>query len=62
MSYQVKTPIMFLAFNRPDCTERVFESIRKVRPSKLYVAIDGPRENRADDIENREKVLNIVKM
>ena len=61
MSYQVKTPILFLAFNRPECTARVFESIRKVKPAKLYVAIDGPRENRADDVENREKVLSIVK-
>lgn len=61
MSYQVKTPILFLAFNRPDCTERVFDSIRKVKPSKLYVAIDGPRENRTDDFENRDRVINIVK-
>lgn len=61
MSYQVKTPILFLAFNRPDCTERVFNSIREVKPSKLYVAIDGPRDNNADDIENREKVISIVR-
>lgn len=61
MSYQVKTPILFLAFNRPECTARVFESIRKVKPTKLYVAIDGPRANRIDDVENREKVLSIVK-
>lgn len=61
MSYQCKTPILFLAFNRPDCAEKVFESIRSVKPSKLYVAVDGPRPGRADDVENRDKVLEIVK-
>lgn len=28
---------------------------------KLYVAIDGPRPNREDDIEKREEVIRIVK-
>lgn len=50
-----------LAFNRPDNTERVFEVIRKVRPQKLYVAVDAPREGRQDDVENSEKVKAIVK-
>lgn len=61
MSYMVKTPVLFLAFNRPDCTEEVFSSIRNVKPKRLYVAIDGPRENRPDDLENRDKVIRIVK-
>lgn len=50
-----------MAFNRPDCTAQVFESIRSVKPRKLYVAIDGPRPGRKDDVENRNKVLEIVK-
>lgn len=61
MNYQVKTPILFLAFNRPDCAAQVFESIRSVKPKKLYVAVDGPRPGRIDDIENRDKVLEIVR-
>lgn len=36
-------PILFLVFNRPDVTKRVFSRISEVRPSKLYVAADGPR-------------------
>lgn len=58
---QLETPILFLAFNRPAQTSRVFESIRAVRPKRLYIAIDGPRIGRADDITNREEVLSIVK-
>lgn len=55
------TPILFLAFNRPKQTEIVFDSIRKVQPKKLYVAIDGPRANIAGDITARMEVLRIVR-
>jgi hypothetical protein len=37
------TPILFIVFNRPDTTLKVFECIRKVRPKKLFIACDGPR-------------------
>lgn len=47
-------PILFLIFNRPRETELVFEQIRKSRPSKLYIASDGPRESNPED---RHKVL-----
>lgn len=39
----MKTPVLFLVFNRPECTARAFESIRKARPERLYVAADGAR-------------------
>jgi hypothetical protein len=39
----VPTPVLFIVFNRPDLTRKVFETIRKVKPSKLFVAADGPR-------------------
>ena len=42
-------PILFVVFNRPDTTKRVFEVIRKIKPSKLYIAADGPRMNREDE-------------
>ena len=38
------TPVLFLVFNRSDTATQVFEKIRQVRPSRLYVAGDGPRE------------------
>lgn len=40
------TPILFTIFNRPDTTGKVFESIRKIKPAKLYISADGPRLNR----------------
>ena len=39
----MQSPVLFLIFNRPDTTERVFEEIRKAQPPRLYIAADGPR-------------------
>lgn len=46
-----QTPILFMIFNRPDTTARVFEAIRKIRPAKLYIAADGPRFDRKGEAE-----------
>ncbi len=56
----IATPVLFMVFNRPEKTQQVFDSIRKVKPTKLYVAIDAPREGRQDDVENSNKVKAIV--
>ena len=45
------TPVLFLIFNRPETTRKVMEAIRQIRPAKLYIAADGPRENRIEDID-----------
>lgn len=38
-------PVLFCTFNRLEPTKRVFERIREVKPTKLYLLSDGPREN-----------------
>jgi hypothetical protein len=47
----MKTPVALLIFNRPSCTQRVFEAIRQAQPSTLLAIADGPRADRPDDIE-----------
>lgn len=42
---QFDVPVLFCTFNRLECTKKVFERIREVKPSKLYLLSDGPREN-----------------
>lgn len=42
-------PILFLIFNRPDLTERVFSQIALLKPDRLYIAADGPRNDKPDD-------------
>jgi hypothetical protein len=57
------TPILFLIFNRPDSTKRVFEEIRKIKPHTLFIAADGPKSDRPEDVKKckltREIVANI---
>ena len=45
----MQTPVLFLVFNRPQTTEKVFEAIRRAAPKKLYVAADAPREGRNEE-------------
>ena len=39
------TPVLFIIFNRPSYTKRVFEAIKEVKPAYLYIAADGPRKD-----------------
>jgi hypothetical protein len=56
----METPVLFLIFNRPETTESVFASIQKARPSALYIAADGPRENHPSDTELCERTRSVV--
>ena len=47
----LNTPILFLIFNRPDTTHQVFEAIRKAKPKYLYIAADGPRQDKEGEAE-----------
>lgn len=56
----MKSPILFLIFNRPDTTEQVFEEIRKAQPPRIYIAADGARSNRPGEKELCEKTRLIT--
>jgi hypothetical protein len=60
MSDSLDTPVAFLVFNRPDCTAKVFEEIRRARPKKLLVVADGPRPGRPDDETNCRAVRELI--
>jgi hypothetical protein len=55
-----QSPVLFLVFNRPDHTARAFEAIRAARPPRLYVAADGPRQDRAGESEACVEVRRIA--
>jgi hypothetical protein len=55
-----RSPVLFIVFNRPDVTAKVFDAIRKARPPKLYVSADGPRRDRADEEAQCLRVREIV--
>ena len=58
----LNTALLFLVFNRPSCTKKVFEVIKKVKPKKLYVACDGSRNTIESKLVNevREIIKNIT--
>jgi hypothetical protein len=45
------TAVLLVIFNRPESTQRVFDTIRKIKPARLYVAADGPRASKAGEKE-----------
>lgn len=53
-------PVLFIVFNRPEATKRVFNEIRKIKPRKLFVAADGPRENIPGERERVKAVKTFV--
>ena len=50
-NFQLKTPVAFIIFKRPDTTQKVFEAIRQAKPPKLLVVADGPRADRTGEAE-----------
>ena len=42
---------LILAFNRPDHLLRLITRLREVRPSRIYLAVDGPRPDRIGEQE-----------
>ncbi len=43
-------PILLIVFNRPEKTRAVLDTFRAARPTRLYVAADGPRDTHSDDV------------
>jgi len=60
MTESFNTPILLLIFNRPDVTQLVFNQIKLVKPQHLYVAADGPRPGRQDDIIACKQTREII--
>lgn len=55
------TPILLITFIRPDHVRDALTEIRKVQPSELYIAQDGPRADRPDDKTKIQAVRNVIK-
>jgi len=60
--YKIKSPVLFIIFNRPDCTSKVFEEIKKGKPEKLYISADGPRDSNFMDFELCRRAKEVLKI
>lgn len=52
--------VLFIVWVRPELTKRVFSQIRKAKPKRLYVAVDGPRDDR--DKALIKETLDVIKV
>ena len=50
-AFELVAPVVFVIFNRPQCTAEVFAQIRKAQPKELYIVADGPRSDHPEDIK-----------
>lgn len=58
----MKTPVLLIAFNRVDTLKRVFAQVRKVKPSVLYISVDGPRSEKESDVHSTSEVHKIAEL
>lgn len=56
------TPILFLIFNRPSLSNRVFQVIREIKPKKLFIAADGPRPENHKEFQLCSEAREIVNL
>jgi hypothetical protein len=56
----MNTPIALIIFNRPDKTKKVLEVIRQVKPLKLLVVADGPRQDHPSDVGRCKAALAVI--
>ena len=56
------TPVLFMMFNRPDTTQKVFDVIKKPKPKpkQFFIAVDGPRPDRKGEIQKCQKAREIA--
>ena len=60
MNFQLTTPVVFIIFNRPNFTRKVFAEIRKVQPRQLFVIADGYRSNKDGEREKCAEARKII--
>ena len=56
----MRSPVLFLVFNRPEPSAEVFAAIRAARPPRLYVAADGARPNRSGEAQRAEETRRVA--
>ena len=56
--YKEKNAVAILTFNRSETTKKLMEIMKIIKPPRLYVIIDGPRDSHKGE---KEKVATVYK-
>ena len=54
--------ILLIGFNRPERLAAQVERLRQVRPSRLFIAVDGPRKDRPEDVDAVRRSRDAAKL
>ena len=54
------TPVVLLAYNRPQKLADLIDSLRESAPSKVMVVVDGPKANKVGDLEKVRETQRIA--
>lgn len=63
LSESFDTPILFIIFNDPVKSRHTFEQIKKLKPNNLFLAADGPRQDKKGELKRcleTRKILNEI--
>jgi hypothetical protein len=58
--YKLKSPVLFIVFNRVETTKKVFESIREAKPPRLYISSDGHRSSNKFDKDKIDEIRSFI--
>lgn len=56
----VDVPLLLIGFNRPEYTKNLIDSLREIKPTKIYFAVDGPRISKKNDVEKVNLVRALI--
>ena len=59
-NYKVKSAILFVTFNKVEETKLVFETIRIVQPPRIYLASDGARKKKINEVNIVESIRDYL--
>lgn len=59
--YKVTIPVLLIGFNRPDIIKLNLENLSQFSISKMYVAVDGPRNHVQGEGQKVHQVIDLVK-
>lgn len=57
---KIDVPVALVFFNRPEQFIKVFETVKKAAPSKLFLIQDGARKDNPNDVENIKKCREVL--
>ena len=57
---ELKTPILLIAWRRPKETKEVINSLKKIKPKKIFISCDGAREGNHEEFDKVKKTRQII--